>query len=121
MPHTFLYTACSLIFGFPGYHNSVDGRFITAKALVPQCLDSCSTITIHKFFWKMWRYIDTYRYVLHVHIQYICAQLDKTIIRKGLNMHQAAYTNRKYASHRRVGLPSNIPASLAIEDTLKSS
>jgi len=51
----------------------------------------------------------------------VCAQLDKTITRKGLNAHQAAYANRKYTSHRRVGLPSNILASLAIEDTLKSS
>src|SRR6266851_8650182 len=51
----------------------------------------------------------------------ICARLDKTITRKGLNTCQAAYANRKYASHRRVGLPSDILASLAIEDTLKSS
>jgi hypothetical protein len=26
-----------IVFGFPGYRNSADGRFITAKALVPQC------------------------------------------------------------------------------------
>jgi len=51
----------------------------------------------------------------------VCAWLDKTITRKGLNTCQAAYANRKYASHRRVGLPSDILASLAIEDTLKSS
>ena len=51
----------------------------------------------------------------------VCARLDKTITRKGLNARQAAYANRKYASHRRVGLPTDILASLAIEDTLKSS
>ena len=51
----------------------------------------------------------------------VCAQLDKMITRKGLNAHQAAFTNRKYMSHRRVGLPSDIIASLDTEDTLKSS
>ena len=51
----------------------------------------------------------------------VCAWLDKTIARKGLNTCQAAYTNQTYKSHRRVGLPSNIIASLAMEDTLKSS
>ena len=52
---------------------------------------------------------------------HICAWLDKTISRKGLNTCQAAYANRKYASHRRVGLPGDIIASLATEDTLKCS
>jgi len=56
----FLCAAHSFIFGFPGYHNSADGKFNTAKALVPQCLDSCNVITIHKFFQKTWRYIDAY-------------------------------------------------------------
>jgi hypothetical protein len=51
----------------------------------------------------------------------VCAQLDKTITRKGLNARQAAFTNRKYTSHRRVGLPSDIIASLDTEDTLNSS
>ena len=51
----------------------------------------------------------------------ICARLDKTISRKGLNACQAAYANRKYAFYRRVGLPGDIIASLATEDTLKCS
>ena len=73
MWHTFL-VCCMvihLIFCFPGYYDSADGKFNTAKALVPQCLDSCNVITICKFFQKMWRYIGmcylhtcTYAYVL---------------------------------------------------------
>jgi hypothetical protein len=51
----------------------------------------------------------------------VCARLDKMIARKGLNARQAAYANRTYKSHRRVGLPSDIIASLAMKDTLKSS
>ena len=49
-------------FGSAEYRNLADGRFATAKLLVPQCLDSCELITIHKFFRKAWRYIDAYRY-----------------------------------------------------------
>ena len=45
-----------------GYRTLSDGRFATAKRLVPQCLDSCDLITIRKFFRKAWRYIDAYRY-----------------------------------------------------------
>ena len=44
------------------YWNLADGRLATAKLLIPQCLDSCDLITIHKFFQKAWRYIDAYRY-----------------------------------------------------------
>jgi len=51
----------------------------------------------------------------------VYARLDKTITRKGLNTRQAAFANRKYASHRRVGLLSDIIASLDTEDTLNSS
>jgi len=39
-----------LIFCFLGYCDSADGKFNTAKALIPQCLVSCNVITIHKFF-----------------------------------------------------------------------
>jgi hypothetical protein len=45
-------TVIHLIFCFPGYRDSADGKFNTAKALVPQCLDSCNVITIRKFFQK---------------------------------------------------------------------
>ena len=48
------YVACCtvihLIFYFPEYCDSADGKFNTAKALVPQCLDSCNVIMICKFF-----------------------------------------------------------------------
>lgn len=29
-----------------GFHNASDGKFPTAKSLVPQCLDLCDTLTI---------------------------------------------------------------------------
>jgi hypothetical protein len=44
-----------------GYRNLTDGRFATAKIIVPQCLDSCDLVTIRRFFQKAWRYIDAYR------------------------------------------------------------
>jgi hypothetical protein len=77
-----------------GYRNLADGRFVTAKALIPQCLDSCEPITIRRFFQKSWRYIDAYR--------------------KGLNAQQAALANKKYKSHRKVGLPSDIIACIDV-------
>ena len=80
-----------------GYRNLANGRFLTAKVLVPQCLDLCGLITIRKFFQKSWRYIDAYR--------------------KGLDARQAAVANKKYKSHRKIGLPSDIIASLATNDT----
>jgi hypothetical protein len=79
-----------------GYRNLADGQFVTAKVLVPQCLDSCGLITIRKFFQKSWRYIDAYR--------------------KGLDVCQAATANKIYKSHRKIGLPSDVIASLARTD-----
>lgn len=46
-----------------GYRNVTDGKFSTAKTLVPQCLDMCDVLTIRRFFHKAWRYMDAYRYV----------------------------------------------------------
>jgi len=51
----------SLIFRPPGYRKFADGRFSTAKVLIEQCLDACDLITICRFFWKTWRYIDAYQ------------------------------------------------------------
>jgi hypothetical protein len=48
-----------------GYRNVTDGRFSTAKTLVPQCLDMCDVLTIRRFFRKAWRYMDAYRYIYH--------------------------------------------------------
>jgi hypothetical protein len=73
-----------------------DGRFKTAKTIVPQCLDSCSVTTIRRFFQKSWRYIDAYK--------------------KGLDAQQAAFANKKYKSHRRISLPSDILTSLDTEN-----
>jgi hypothetical protein len=73
-----------------------DGRFATARVLVPQCLDSCSVTMIRRFFQKAWRYIDAYQ--------------------KGLDVQQAAFANRKYKSHQRISPPSNILTSLATVD-----
>jgi len=81
----------------PGYRNLADGRFPTARNLVPQCLDACELKTIRKFFQKSWRYLDAYR--------------------KGLNARQAALANKKYKSHRKIGLLSDIIASIDESDT----
>ena len=35
-----------IIFVIAGYRNASDGKFATAKVLVPQCLDMCDTLTI---------------------------------------------------------------------------
>ena len=51
----------------------------------------------------------------------ICVQLDNATSRKGLDARQAAYANKKYKSHRKVGLPNDIKASIAAEDDLESS
>ena len=46
-----------------GFRNASDRKFMTAKTLVPQCLDLCDTTTIRQFFRKCWCYMDAYRYV----------------------------------------------------------
>ncbi|KIM89756.1 hypothetical protein PILCRDRAFT_195617 [Piloderma croceum F 1598] len=76
------YISCS------GYCNTSDGKFTTAKVLVPQCLDLCNTTTIRRFFRKTWRYMDAYS--------------------KGLNAQQTAFAIKKYKSHRRVGLATEV-------------
>jgi hypothetical protein len=47
----------------------------------------------------------------------ICDRLDNAITRLGLNARQAAFANKKYKLHRRVGLPSDIIAALAPQDS----
>jgi len=47
----------------------------------------------------------------------VCDRLDNAISRKGLNVCQAAYANKKYKSHRKVGLPSDIIASINAQNT----
>ncbi|KAH6879968.1 hypothetical protein BKA70DRAFT_1127028 [Coprinopsis sp. MPI-PUGE-AT-0042] len=65
------------------YRALADGSWATAKRLVPELLDECSTKTIRAFFRKAWRYMDAYgRY---------------------LNAKQAEFAVKKYSSHRRVG------------------
>ena len=71
-----------------GYRNLANGRFATAKILVPQCLDACELTTIRKFFQKSWRYLDAYK--------------------QGLDAKEAALANKKYKSHRKISLPSDI-------------
>ena len=71
-----------------GYRTLADGRFATAKTLVPKCLNLCELTMIRKFFQKSWRYLDAYQ--------------------NGLNARQAALANKKYKSHRKVGLPKDI-------------
>jgi len=59
---------------------------------------------------------------VHLHLQSLAAnvavinRLDNTTSRKGLNAQQAAFANRRYKSHRRVGLPGDIIQDLADQD-----
>ena len=64
------------------YRAATDGKFKTAKDLVPKCLDSCDTVTIRRFFRKTWRYMDAYE--------------------EGLTGIKAEYAVRRYKSHRRI-------------------
>ncbi|OBZ66756.1 hypothetical protein A0H81_13220 [Grifola frondosa] len=63
------------------YRLAANGKFATARELVPQCLDMADTLTIRRFFRKTWRYMDAYR--------------------KGLDARQAAFAVKKYKSHRK--------------------
>src|SRR6266481_8431000 len=42
------------------YHAVSDGRFATAKRVIPEILDSIETKLLCKFFRKCWRYMDAY-------------------------------------------------------------
>ena len=42
--------------------------------------------------------------------------LDNATSRKGLDARQAAFANKQYKSHRKVGLPSEITQSLGAQD-----
>jgi len=57
-----------------------------------------------------WMRIGTHNIASHTH------RLDNATSRKGLNARQAAFANKQYKSHRRVGLPSDIIQSLATQD-----
>ncbi|EGN96747.1 hypothetical protein SERLA73DRAFT_75611 [Serpula lacrymans var. lacrymans S7.3] len=75
------------------YRKVSDGKFLTAKVLVPQCLNMCDTITIRRFFRKTWRYMDSYS--------------------KGLDAYQTAFAVKVFKSHRRVGHPAEIKALMS--------
>jgi len=47
----------------------------------------------------------------------VCDQLDNATSRKGLDARQAAFANKKYKSHRRVGLTGNIIAAINAKDS----
>lgn len=104
-----------------GYRNSADGKFVTAKLLVPECLDMCDLITIRCFFQKTWRYMDAYRYACSNPVYAAQTTFDNTPSRKKLDAHQATFANKQYKSHRRVGLPSDIIESMAAQDKSKTS
>ena len=61
--------ALILTITFKGYHNVSDGKFTTAKRIVPQCLDMCDTTTIRRFFRKSWRYMDAYSCVSYFRLR----------------------------------------------------
>ncbi|KAJ7584549.1 hypothetical protein C8J56DRAFT_1027796 [Mycena floridula] len=43
------------------FREQTDGKFPTAKKLVPECLNSITTLHIRKFFRHCWRYMDAYQ------------------------------------------------------------
>jgi len=67
--YTDLSLACMILVlpQLSGYRNQTNGRFPTAKVLVPQCLNACKPMMIRKFFWKTWRYINAYKKGLNAH------------------------------------------------------
>ena len=52
--------------------------------------------------------------------QHVCVRLDNALSRKGLDARQAAFTNRKYKSHHRVGLLADIITAIA-QDAQRAS
>jgi hypothetical protein len=69
-----------------------------------------------EIYWCIWVSV-----LVHTVCICVCVWLDNATSRKGLDVHQAAYANKKYKSHRKVSLLSDIIASLATEDELESS
>jgi len=47
------------------------------------------------------------------------SRLDNATSRKGLDAHQAAFVNKQYKSHWKVGTPNDIIKSLASQDQKK--
>ena len=108
---------------FAGYRNLADGKFVTAKILVPQCLNMCDTLTIRQFFRKTWRYMEAYRYVKPLFQFVISIRVVNfgPFNSKGLDVQQTAFAVRKYKSHRHVGLPSEIISLMAAQEALKGT
>lgn len=50
-----------------GFQITSDGKFPTAKCLIPEIRDACPTKTIRAFFHKSWRYMDAYMYNFQHH------------------------------------------------------
>ncbi|KAF8599613.1 hypothetical protein BDV93DRAFT_449148 [Ceratobasidium sp. AG-I] len=73
------------------FRKDCNGSFLTAKQLVPKCLDACSIITIRRFFHKSWRYMESYR--------------------NGLTGVLAEQAEKKYTSHRKVSKRAMMQAS----------
>jgi hypothetical protein len=63
--------------------------------------------------------MDAYQYVHCYSHARICDRLDNTTSRKGLNAREAAFANKQYKSHRRVGLSADILASIKAKDASK--
>ena len=59
--------------------------------------------------------MDAYRYACSAYV----IRLDNMTSRKGLDARQAAFANKQYKSHRKVGTPNDIIWSLASQDQKK--
>ncbi|TDL14382.1 hypothetical protein BD410DRAFT_817185 [Rickenella mellea] len=95
--------AIEMYWGFAKYRyrEVSDGRFPTARTLVPQCLDICDTHTIRRFFRKCWRYMDAYR--------------------KGLDARETAFAVKKYKSHRSIGMVDEVREALRQHGVARNS
>ena len=63
------------------------------------------------------KYGDIWTHIgMHICDAY-ATRLDNATSRKGLDACQAAFANKQYKSHRRIGLPSDIIKSLATQHT----
>jgi hypothetical protein len=102
-----------------GYRLTSDGKFSTAKRLVPQCLEIYVIPS---------QYDNSFRkpgsILMHTRESFgflsplvlFAANVDDLVNSKGLNAHQTAFAVNKYKSHHHVRLTSEIVALIQASD-----